>query len=168
MLLQIVIVACMAFAAAGLAMLAFRLFGRRAPKAVILLAAGLGMIAYTQWDRYTWADRTAAALPENLKVVLEVPYDGVFEFWARAIPRTDALVVADRAATRTNPQAPDVVLAKTILVARQGEPLDLWQYVDCAKRRRAPVLDPAAPPPEAEGWIDGGEPAALYAAVCPA
>lgn len=168
MLLQLAIVACMGFAAAGVAMAGFRLLGRRAPKYAAVAAAGLGMLAYTQWERYTWAERTAAALPPEMTVVATAPYDGVLEFWARVWPRADALVVADRAATATNPQTPEVVLARTLLLARHAETLELRQYVDCAARRRAPRLRAEDPPPRDDaGWIAGGEPAALYAAVCP-
>ncbi|SBW07902.1 conserved exported hypothetical protein [uncultured Alphaproteobacteria bacterium] len=166
MLLQLAIVVCIGFAAAGAALLGFRLFGRRAPKAAAIAAAGLGMLAYTQWERYTWAERTAAALPVDMTVVQTIPYDGALEFWARIWPRADALVVADRAATRTNPDLPGVLLVRTLLLARHAETLELLQYVDCAGRRRAPLLRPGAPPPADEGWIAGGEPAALYAAVC--
>lgn len=167
MLLQLAIVACMGFAAAGIVMAGFRLLGRRAPKYAAIAAAGLGMLAYTQWERATWAERTAAALPPEMTVVATVPYDGVLEFWARLWPRADALVVADRAATAINPQTPEVVLVRTLLLARHAETLELRQYLDCANRRRAPQLRPDAPPPDDAGWIAGGEPAALYAAVCP-
>ena len=167
MLFNLVVVACMAFAAAGVVMLGFRLAGRRASKAVLLLAAGLGIFAYTQWERYTWASRTAAALPPSMTAVAEVPYDGVLEFWARAIPRTDALVVVDGSATRHNPAYPGVVMTRTLLLAHHAEPLEMRQLVDCPGRRRAPVIGASGAMPGAEGWIDGGEPAALYRAVCP-
>ena len=166
MLLQLLIIVCIGFAAAGAAMLAFRLFGRRLPKAAAIVAAGLGMLAYTQWERYSWAERTIAALPPDLALVQTVPYDGALEFWARIWPRADALVVADRAATATNPAAPGILRVRTLLIARHGETLELLQYLDCAGRRRAPLLRPQDPPPEGPGWIGGGEPAALYAAVC--
>lgn len=166
MLFDVIVVVCVAFAAAGSTMLLFRLFGRRAPKGLVLVAAGLGMLAYTQWERYTWADRTIAALPETTAVVKPIPYDGILEFWARAIPRTEALVVVDRAATLTHPDRPDIVLAKTVLLARHADPLELRQIVDCAKRRRAPVLTPDATIPPPGDWIEDGEPAALYRAVC--
>lgn len=167
MLFDLIVVACMAFAAAGAAMLGFRLVGRRAPKALVLIAAGLGILAYTQWERYTWADRTAAALPPEMEVVTEVPYDGVLEFWARAVPRTDALVVVDRSATLRNPEHPNIPMARTLLLDRHAEALEMRQLVDCDARRRAPVIGASNALPGPEGWIEGGEPAALYRAVCP-
>jgi hypothetical protein len=167
MIFNLIVVACMAFAAAGATLLAFRLVGRRAPKAVLLLAAGVGMIAYTQWERYTWASRTVAGLPPSMTVMAELPYDSVLEFWARAIPRTDALVVVDGAATRSDPAHPGVVMARTLLLEHHADPLEMRQLVDCPGKRRAPVVRASGAMPGPEGWIDGGEPAALYAAVCP-
>jgi hypothetical protein len=167
MIFNLIVVACIAFAAAGATLLGFRLVGQRAPKAALLIAAGVAMLAYTQWERYTWASRTVAALPPSMTVLAEVPYDGVLEFWARAIPRTDALVVVDAAATRPNPAQPGVVMARTLLLEHHADPLELRQVVDCQGMRRAPVIGAAAAMPGAEGWIDGGEPAALYKAVCP-
>jgi hypothetical protein len=168
MLFDLVVVACMAFAAAGVTLAGFRLAGRKAPKAVLLLAAGLGMFGYTQWERYTWASRTAARLPPGLAVVSGIPYDGVLEFWARAIPRTDALVVVDANATLRNPEFPSLLMTRTLLLERHADALEMRQLVDCAQRRRAPVVSASGALPGPEGWIDGGEPAALYAAVCPA
>ncbi len=168
MLFDLVVVACMAFAAAGVTMLGFRLAGRKAPKTLLLLAAGLGMLAYTQWERYTWASRTVARLPPGMTVTARVPYDGVLEFWARAIPRTDALVVVDANATLTNPEYPGLLLTRALLLEHHAEALEMRQLVDCAARRRAPVIGVSGAPPGPEGWIDGGEPAALYRAVCPA
>lgn len=168
MLFDLVVVACIAFAAAGVTLLGFRLAGRKAPKAVLLLAAGLGMLGYTQWERYTWASRTVARLPPGISAITAIPYDGVLEFWARALPRTDALVVVDANATQRNPEFPNVLMTRTLLLERHADALEMRQLVDCALRRRAPVVSASGALPGPEGWIDGGEPAALYAAVCPA
>ncbi|WP_337996532.1 hypothetical protein [Oleispirillum naphthae] len=168
MLFTLIVAACVAFAAAGAALLAFRLLGRRAPPAVLLAAAGLGLFAYTQWERYTWAERTAAALPPQMTVALRLPETSTLEFWTHLWPRTGSLVVADRAATLSNPEAPGVYVARTLLLARNAEVIEMRQFVDCAGRRRAPATRPEGgllPPPEA--WTGGGEPAALFAAVCP-
>jgi len=167
MLFTLIVAACVAFAAAGAALLAFRLFGRRAPMAALLAAAGLGMFAYTQWERYTWAERTAAALPPQMTVVLRLPETSTLEFWTHAWPRTGSLVVADRAATLANPETPGVYVARTLLIARNAEVIAMRQFVDCAGHRRTPATRPedGLPPPEA--WTGGGEPAALFAAVCP-
>lgn len=167
MLFDLVVVACMAFAAAGMTMLGFRLVGRKAPKAVLLLAAAVGMLGYTQWERYTWASRTVARLPPGLTVTAAIPYDGVLEFWARAIPRTDALVVVDAHATLRNPEFPGLLMTRTLLLEHHADALEMRQLVDCAGRRRAPVISASGAPPGPEGWIEGGEPAALYATVCP-
>jgi len=167
MLLELAIAACIAFAAAGATLAAFRLAGRRAPMAVVLAAAGLGLFAYTQWERYTWADRTAQALPPTMAVVMRLPDEAPLEFWTRWWPRDGGLVAVDRAATATNPHAPDIRMARMLLLERRVEVIAMRQFVDCAGLRRAPATQPGDDLPPDEAWIDGGTPRGLFAAACP-
>lgn len=170
MLFEIVIVICAAFAGAGITMLAFRLLRRKAPKTLVYVAAGLSMMAYTQWDRYTWADRYAAGLPGDTHVVAKLPYDGWLEPWARVLVRNDGVVVLDGAATMTNDDYPHIRLVNTLLVQRNHDTIELRQFVDCRQLRRIPVVGEVpmteAGLPPAEAWISGGEPRRLFEAAC--
>ena len=57
------------FASAGVVMLLFRLWGRKAPKYVIPLVAAIAMFGYMIWDEYTWFDRYEARLPQTISVI---------------------------------------------------------------------------------------------------
>lgn len=170
MLFEIVIVVCVAFAGAGVVVLPAKLMRRKTPKTLALVAAGLAMFAYVQWERYTWAERYAANLPEGSTVVASYPYDGIAEPWALVVPRADRLLVVDRGTALTNPAYPHVSLVTTLLVERNQETLALRQFVDCVQRRRAPVTGEVefteAGLPRADAWVANGEPKALYDAVC--
>lgn len=167
---EIVVVICMAFAGAGIVLLGFRVFGRKAPKALVFATAGLSMMLYTQWDRYSWADRYASELPPDTHVITKLPYDGWLEPWARILVRHDKVVVLDGAATLTNEDYPHIKLVSTLLVERNYDTIELRQFVDCRQMRRIPVvgevpLTEAGLPP-AEAWISGGEPRSLFEAAC--
>ena len=59
-MLHLIAVFAMAFAAAGFVLLAYRLRGKKPPRYLIPLAAGLAMIGYALWSDYSWAPRTIA------------------------------------------------------------------------------------------------------------
>ncbi|WP_051341093.1 hypothetical protein [Azospirillum halopraeferens] len=167
MFFELISIISVAFAAAGAVLIAGRLLRIRLPKYVLPMVAALAMIGFTIWLRYTWAERTIEGLPAGFVVVDRLPYHGVLEPWALVFPRTAGLVVLDGAATRRNPDHPDVLLVTTRLIEEHQETLTLQQFVDCARRRRAPAttaLGPdGLPPPDA--WVsDDGTP--LYDAAC--
>lgn len=170
MLFEIVIVICAALAGAGITLLSFRLIGRKAPKTIVYAAAGVAMMAYTQWERYTWADRYAVSLPADTRVITKLPYDGWLEPWARVLLRNDKLVLLDGAATLTNDNYPHIRLVETLLIERNHDTITLRQFVDCRQMRRIPVMGDVplteAGLPPSESWITGGEPRALFEAVC--
>lgn len=158
---------CVAFAACGALLLAARLLRLRLPKYAVPLVAALAMIGFTVWLRYTWAERTVEALPTGSTVIARLPYEGMLEPWTALFPRTAGLVVLDGAATLRNPQHPEVLLVTTRLMEEHQETLSLQQFVDCAKRRRAPAGGTLGadglPPPDA--WVSGDD-SALYDAAC--
>ena len=84
MLFEIVTVVSVAFATAGVILLAFRLFGRKAPKILVIGVAAIAMIAYTAWNRHGWGERTAATLPDTIRVLQYLPTSSWFEPWTLA------------------------------------------------------------------------------------
>lgn len=170
MLLDLVIVACVALAGAGLGLGACRLLRLAPGHWVGPVAAGLAMMAYLSWARYTWFERTVSALPPEVRVVASFPYDGVLEPWTRLFPRISKLVAIDEGAVLRHPTNARMVLVTTLLVEEYEETLVLHQIVDCAARRRA-VVGPKAHfdadgTPEGVTWIESGEPAYLFDALC--
>lgn len=171
MFVDLFIVVCVGLLAAGTVLIAFRSFGKKAPKVLMVGAAGAAMIAYTTWSRYTWADRTAAALPEGLVVVQERVEDSPLEPWTKAFPRIDGLVALDRAGIRHHPDHPGLAWVSLHLMGRdQPATVTLDRLVDCrAGRWMALGADvPLGPDglPQDGTWVEGGEPAELFRAVC--
>ncbi|CAA7616832.1 hypothetical protein [Magnetospirillum sp. UT-4] len=167
MAFELIIVVCIGLAAAGVFLLAARLLGWRGARKVVPLVAALAMVGYQVWSRYTWAERTVARLPEDSVVIQALPKTSLIEPWTLLRPMTGGLVVIDRSAVMTHPDHPHLRLVTTRLVEQYEETLTLPQLVDCGRRRRALTGADDAPLPEAAAWIEGGEPAMLYDAVCP-
>lgn len=170
MTFELLIVVFAGLGAAGLVALPFRLVGRKMPKTIMLVAAALAMLGYTVWSRHTWADRVEEGLPAGSRILAAYPYQGVLEPWTAWFPRTGSLLVLDGAATLRHPSHPDLALVTTRLMEQNVETLNLVQVVDCNRKRRAPVAGPetlgADGLPKENAWIEGGEPVALFEAVC--
>ncbi|WP_413205603.1 hypothetical protein [Rhodospirillum sp. A1_3_36] len=171
MLFDLIVVACVGLAAAGLLMLVFRITGRKAPKTLLLVTVGVTVILFNSWNRYTWADRIAAALPKDVAVIQRIPSESPFEPWTYIFPQDSGLVIFDKPETRTNPDYPQKVWVQLLLIGRdEPEPLKLQRIVDCASKSWASVgegntLGEDGLPP-ARAWNKGGQPAYLFDAVC--
>lgn len=173
MLVDLLVVVGLGGVAAAAVLLVYRTLGRRAPRALILVAAGLGMIVYATWSRYTWAARTIATLPPQVVVVQERTDSNPLEPWVRWFPRADGLVTLDRADLRRHPDHPGLVWARLTLIGRdEARTLVLDRLVECQSRRWM-ALPPDRPLgadglPEGGTWIDGRDDPhrALIAAAC--
>lgn len=170
MLFDIVTVVSVAFATAGVVMIAFRLIGRRAPKTLIIALAAVAMVAFTAWNRQGWGERTAARLPDTIRVIEKVTYSSWLEPWTLVEPRIGAMVAIDDSQTLHHPAHPGVVIVTLLHIEPHADTLYMLQIVDCNQGRRA-VLDKV--PEFSEGamptgidWIEGGQPAYLFDAVC--
>ena len=75
-------------ACAGVAMLLNIMTGRRLPKWIMPVSAGLGMIAMTISNEYTWFKRTADRLPEGLEIATTVEEQGWLRPWTPPTGKT--------------------------------------------------------------------------------
>ncbi|MCF8480460.1 MAG: hypothetical protein K9H25_08520 [Rhodospirillum sp.] len=171
MVFDLIVVACVGLAAAGLLLLLFRVTGRKAPKTLLLATIGLTVIVFTSWNRYTWADRIAAALPGNVEVIQRIRSESPFEPWTYLFPQESGLVILDKPETRTNADYPHKFWVQLLLIGRdEPETLTLQRIVDCASESWASVgggIDLGADGlPRDTAWHRGGEPAYLFDAVC--
>lgn len=168
MTFEIIIVICVGLGAAGLVLAPTKLLGIRLPKVVLPLVIGGAMLGYTEWSRYSWEARSVAALEPGQVVVQTFDYEGALEPWTMVFPRVNRLMVLDGAATGSNPEHPGVHLVRLLLIEQYDETIALPQFIDCAKRRRAPVTGETGPSglPAEGDWVDGGEPKRLFDAVC--
>ena len=84
------------FLLAGLVM-PIRLFYKRAPKWIVPVAAGLGMIGFQVYTEYAWANDAIAKLPDQSIVVAKVEKSTWFRPWSYVKPQVFQFVVLDKA-----------------------------------------------------------------------
>lgn len=126
---------------AGIAMLLNILSGRRLPKWVLPVAAGLGMIAMTLSNEYTWFGRTADRLPEGVAIALTVEEQGWLRPWTLIWPYTKRFVAVDTATARTHPNLPEQRLADLYFFGRWSPVNQAPMAFDCANARSALLID---------------------------
>jgi len=125
----------------GIILLLFRLLGRRAPRGLLPIMAGLGMFGFVIWNDYSWYSRTVAVLPESFQVVKSFSERSAIQPWTYLIPPTHRFMVVDRQSRQHNPALPNMVMTQLHLVARYRPTLSPWQMFDCQQARRAHVED---------------------------
>jgi hypothetical protein len=144
MFIELIATVFAGIACAGVAMLLNRVTGRRLPKWLTPVAAGLGMLAMTVSNEYTWFDRTAAELPEGIEIAMTVENQSWFRPWTQAYPYVERFVAVDTGTARTNAAVPDQRLANLYFFGRWS-PIDQAPVLfDCAEARSAVLIDGAA------------------------
>ncbi len=147
--------------AAGIALAAPRLVGKRAPRHLPPVAAGVAMFAFMLWNEYSWFDRSVEALPEGVEVAASYPYSNALQPWTLIAPRVNRFAAVDVGGARRNADLPDQVMADVLLFSRFEEAVMLPQVFDCAATRRAD----AAVGPSLE-WVDVDPDDPLLNAAC--
>ncbi|WP_028305045.1 hypothetical protein [Oceanospirillum maris] len=84
-------------AAAGVALFLRKISGKRLPKWIIPVFAGVGMLAYQVHTEYDWFDHKKMSLPEGSVVVSTEEPGSPWRPWTFAIPMTTAFTVLDEA-----------------------------------------------------------------------
>ena len=130
-------------ACAGIVMLLNRLTGRRLPKWLTPVAAGLGMIGMTISNEYTWYERTAATLPKSFEIALTVEEQSWLRPWTQIWPYTKRFAAVDRASAMTNAAAPDQRLTDLYFFGRWSPVSQAPMLFDCAARASAVLIDGA-------------------------
>jgi hypothetical protein len=164
-----VVAVCIAFAAAGLSLLAAKLARRRLPALGVLGIAAAAVVASLTWIRYGWADQMRSSLPAEVRVIREVKTRSLLEPWTYVAPRVTAMVAIDDSKTLRHPGHPGVVMVTLIHAERYAETLSLRVLVDCPRERYAALDRPPdfdASLPEDIGWQAGAEAKDLLAASC--
>ncbi|MFL4468710.1 hypothetical protein ACERZ8_02030 [Tateyamaria armeniaca] len=130
-------------ACAGVAMLLNTVTGRRLPKWVMPVAAGLGMIGMTISNEYTWFGRTAERLPEGVEIATTVEEQSWLRPWTQIWPYTKRFAAVDKATARTNANLPDQRLADVYFFGRWSPVNQAPMLFDCAGARSALLIDGA-------------------------
>lgn len=130
-------------ACAGVALLLNMVTGRRLPKWIMPVAAGLGMIGMTISNEYTWFDRTAERLPDGVNIAMKIEEQSWIRPWTQVWPYTKRFVAADTATTRTNADLPDQRLTDLYFFGRWSPVTQAPMLFDCAGARSAILIDGA-------------------------
>ena len=152
--------------AAGVVLAVPRLFGKRAPRHVPPLAAGVAMFAFMLWNEYTWFDRALEGLPGDVRVAATFEHSSAFQPWTLIVPRVNRFAAVQMASAKRNPEFPDQVMADVLLLARFEDTAYRKQVFDCAARRRADVPLDGADGGWNPDWADVAEDDPLLRAAC--
>ena len=132
------------FGAAGFAMALRKISGGRLPGWIIPAAAGAGMLGYSAYMDYAWADRTRDTLPDGLTVVSEAAAPTWFKPWTYLAPPVERLAALDVAGAQTNPKLPQMRLSTMYLYDRTMPPRPASVLADCGGRRLGLAHEEAA------------------------
>ena len=123
----------------GVAMLIWRLLGRGGlPGWLHPALVALGMLAFTIWAEYTWADRALEARPQ-LRLADTVADPSPLRPFSYIRTPVNRLQAIDLSRTFVHPQQPDLVRTLVVSMAR-WEPVRAVQVVvDCAAPALAPI-----------------------------
>jgi len=131
-------------ACAGVAMLLNIATGRRLPRWLMPVAAGLGMIGMTISNEYTWFDRTVERLPEGVEIAVTVDEQSWLRPWTQLWPYTKRFVAVDTATARSNENLPDQRLADIYFFGRWSPVNQAPMLYDCAGAKSALLIDGAS------------------------
>ncbi|MFN4099388.1 MAG: hypothetical protein ACK4GT_06395 [Pararhodobacter sp.] len=129
------------FGLLGLVLLVNRLIlrGRFGPW-IYPASVALGMVGFTVWAEYTWAQRTVAALPQ-LELASQSGDPVFYRPWTYVFPHTTRVVTVDLSQTRTHPEQPDLVMTRVVLIGRWQPIRAVGVVYDCATNQRADLVE---------------------------
>lgn len=155
MFLELIATIVAGIACAGVALLINIATGRRLPRWIMPVAAGCGMIAVTISNEYTWFDRTAGRLPDDLTIAMKVEEQSWLRPWTQVKPYTKRFVAIDRTSQQTHAARPDERLVDLYFFGRWSPVNKAPVLFDCAGYRSAVLIDGAVF--DAEGGIQNAD-----------
>ena len=130
-------------ACAGVVLLINTATGKRFPKWIMPVCAGLGMLFMTISNEYTWFSRTAELLPDGVTVATTVEEQSWLKPWTMLKPYTKRFVAVDIANARTNSKLPDQTLADLYFFGRWSPVNQAPVLFDCRGNRSSLLIDGA-------------------------
>ncbi|MDN3553528.1 hypothetical protein QWY74_08630 [Halomonas almeriensis] len=81
--------------AAGLGLLMRLLSGKRLPRWIVPIMAGMGMLGYQIQHEYGWYEHTRAQLPDSARIVSTSQDTALWRPWTYLLPMTTAFTLVD-------------------------------------------------------------------------
>ena len=94
-------------AAAGIAMTIRAATAKKAPRWLIPVFAGLGMMGYQIYMEYNWYDQMTARMPASSVVVATEAQAEFWRPWSFAFPQINRITVLDQDSITRSPASPD-------------------------------------------------------------
>lgn len=143
MFLELVATIFAGIGCAGVGMVINIATGRRLPRWIIPVFAGLVMLATTISSEYTWYNRTVDQLPEGMTVAMTIEEHSWLRPWTQVWPYTKRFVAVDAANTRTNENQPGQRLVDLYFFGRWSPVNAAPMLFDCTEARAALLIDGA-------------------------
>ena len=171
MLLTLLGALVLAAACCGVVMAIFRATGRKTPKGLLALTAGLAMIGFTAWNENSWFSRQVADLPDTVQVVRTGEFSNFIQPWTLIVPRINRYLAVDTNAVISNEFNPSIKATEVIIAERYAPTRVRRQLVNCETSQAADFaqgaqLDAQGIPVDVQ-WFDLEADDPLIAAVCP-
>lgn len=158
MVLELIAALSAGFALFGVTMMVNAISGRWMARWAGPVAFGLGMLGYTIWAEYTWADRTTGA--DSPYAVAERTQERIwYRPWTWVVPQTTRILVLDQRFTRIHEAQPDLVMTRVVRLARYVPDSGFLAVFDCAGNRVAPMVEGVEL--TADGLLEGADWAAM-------
>lgn len=141
MFLELIATFAIGFATAGITHLVNRLTGRRLPRWLIPVSAGIAMIAFTIFNEYSWFQRTSNALPQGLIVVKSAEHKVAYRPWTYVKPYVDRFIALDMLSMRRNEKLPDMRIIDMLIYGRWTPAQRIRAAFNCKSGQRADLLD---------------------------
>jgi len=123
--------------AAGIALIIRKISQNKAPRYIVPIFAGLGMLAFQIQGEYSWYQHQASRLPEGVVVVKTVEETAVWRPWSYLYPQTLRFIAADVANMSANKVNPELKLVDLYFFARRSEARRVVQVIHCGQHARA-------------------------------
>lgn len=139
----------------GLMAWAFRRWVPSAPRWLMPVSAGIGLIGATVYLEYDWFNRVSGAMPPGFVVVNAKATSSPLRPWTYLAPITTSFTAIDGTKLARHPTVGTLVTAPVFGFARWQNPHSTLIVFDCAGNRRTPIVDGLQI--DEAGLLTGGE-----------
>jgi hypothetical protein len=156
MLWELIATVVAGLGAAGIALILRKLSRNKAPRYLVPVFAGAGMLLFQIQAEYSWYTHQASRLPAGVVVVKTVEEKAAWRPWSYLYPQTMRFIAADVGNMSANKVNPELKLIDLYFFARRSAARRVVQVVHCSQYARADFTDqldlPINDAPLSDAW----------------